>query len=75
MLLAFSHLCIALQGYPSSDRAVYSHTSAREAAICRPSPFVHVDYFFSNLTLRMTAVGIVVLYNNLKSTFLNLKTS
>jgi hypothetical protein len=33
------------------DRAVYSPTSAREAAICRSSPFAHFGYFFSNLTL------------------------
>jgi hypothetical protein len=38
-------------------------------AICRPSPFVHFDYFFSNLALYMTVVGIVGLYNNLKITF------
>jgi hypothetical protein len=52
-----------------SDHAVYSPTSAHKVAVCCSSPFAHVDYFFSNLTLWMTVVGIVGLHNNLKSTF------
>jgi hypothetical protein len=66
-IISKAHFLFLKNFFP--DRVVYSHTSAREAANCRPSPVVHFDYFFSNLTLKLKVAGVVGLYNNLKSTF------
>jgi hypothetical protein len=54
------------------SRSLQSHQHSQGSYLPMVT-FCSFDYFFSNLTLWMTVVGIVGLYNNHKSTFFIIK--